>query len=221
MKTNLSITHDASFWPFHTWAEFSLMPDRDRRVVIIPVVGMGDWGFEAPLDFEECLALSILKDALGKASDTTPFLVIPPVRFTMGRPGQSYFTVDAETAHVTLEDIVGSIQAQGFRKILFYNSSPWNEDLVDATGRDLRIKLGVQPFCINLSSLGLDFQSEEMREKFVSLRDHIFEAGSPMANQGNNLLQEAGTELLSLLKEVHAFRPLPNDGAIPQKSFPL
>ena len=221
MKTNLSITHDASFWPFISWADFALMPDRDKRVVIVPVTGMNDWKIGAPLDFEECLALSILKDALGKATDDRQFLVIPPVRFTMGRPGQSCFSVDAETAHATLEDIVSSIHAHGFRKILFLNSSPWNEDLVDSAGRDLRIKLGVQPFCINLSSLGLDFTSDAARDKLVALRDGLLETDGKMAKQGNALLQQAGTDLLSLLEEVHTFRPLPDDGAIPKKSFPL
>jgi creatinine amidohydrolase len=220
MKTNLSITHDASFWPFIPWADFARMTDRDRRVVIIPVVGMADWDLDAPLDFEECLTLSILKTALEGAVDNTRFLVIPPVRFTMGRPGQSCFTVDAETAHATLEDIVTSIHAHGFRKILFLNSSPWNEDLVDSAGRDLRIKLGVQPFCINLSSIGLDFQAEEARDRLIALRDCLLGPdGEP--NGGTSLLQQAGTDLLSLLEEVRAFRPLPDDGAIPRKTYPL
>lgn len=220
MKTNLSITHDASSWPFIPWADFARMTDLDRRVVIIPVVGMTDWDLDAPLDFEECLTLSILKTALEGAVDDTRFLVIPPMRFTMGRPGQSCFTVDAETAHATLEDIVTSIHAHGFRKILFLNSSPWNEDLVDSAGRDLRIKLGVQPFCINLSSIGLDFQAEETRDRLIALRDCLLGPdGEP--NGGTSLLQQAGTDLLSLLEEVRAFRPLPDDGAIPLKTYPL
>jgi creatinine amidohydrolase len=220
MKTNLCITHDAAFWPFITWADFALMPERDKRVVVIPVVGMSDWKLEAPLDFEECLTLSILKAALENAPDERRFLVIPPVRFTMGRPGQSCFAVDAETAHATLEDIVTSIHAHGFRKILFLNSSPWNQDLVDSAGRDLRIKLGVQPFCINLSSIGLDLQAQGARERLIALRDCLFPSGAA-PDKGTSLLHQAGTDLLSLLEEVRAFRPLPDDGVIPRKTYPL
>lgn len=215
MKTNLSIVHDATFWPFHSWAEFSLMPDREKKVVIIPVVSFSDWEMEAPLDFEEVLTMSLLKKSLASIENPSRFLVIPPLRFNMGRKDSTFFRVDPETAHATLEDVAGSIHAHGFRKILFLNSSPWNEDLVDSGGRDLRIKLGLQPFCIYLSSLGLDFRSPSDRPRVHSIRDYLLhedEKGAP-------LLAEAADGLFSLLEEVYAFRPLPNDGRIPQKKF--
>jgi creatinine amidohydrolase len=220
MKTNLAISHDPSFWPFFTWTEFAGFKDRDKRVVIIPVAGMNQWHFETPLDFEECVALSVLRKALASATDPTQFLVVPPVRFTIGRKAHSYFTVDIETAHQTLQDIVTSIQQQGFRKVLFFNANPWSEPLVDAAGRDLRISLGVQPFCINLSSLGLNLMSDSSDPSLEHLRDFIYGTNPDNKSKGSHMITTAAEELFSLIMEVHAFCPLANDGNIPQKTFP-
>lgn len=220
MRTNLFIGHNESLWALRSWAEFSSMENRDKRVVILPVTGMSDWSLGAPLDFEECLTLSILQCALQNSPDPKRFIVVPPIRFCLGRRDQSFFSLDPETAHAFIEEVVASIHSHGFRKIVFLNSSPLNEDLVDAAGRDLRIQLGVQPFCINLRGIGLDLQSPEHRDKLLAIRDALFspESGD---EQGKALLESAGKDLLSLLDEVYTFAPLRNEGRIPTKTYPL
>lgn len=192
------------------------MEGRRQRVVIIPVVGMSDWRIDAPLDFEETLTLRLLSAALAKAPDPSMYLSIPPVRFTLGRRGRSFFTVDAETAHATLEDIAASVKESGFRKLLFLNSSPWNEELVDAAGRDLRIKLGLEPFCISLTSIGVNLHDPKyMPVNGDSSGAALGAAAGPGPNTGP--LPEAADQLFTLLEEVRAFRPLPEDGFIPNK----
>ena len=214
MKTNLALVHEATFWPFFSWREFSLMPDRASMVVIIPVTGFTDWNTSLPLDFEEQLLSALLREALSGMETSEHFLVIPPHRFNLGTKARSFFTVDPETAHASLEEIVRSIHGHGFRKVLFLNSNPLNEDLVDSAGRDLRIALGLQPFCINLGSIGLDWESPEGLERIAELEADLRGNQSPSASRA-----ELTAQLRSLLEEVRQFRALPDEGAIPRKNF--
>lgn len=212
MKTNLALVHEDTFWPFFSWREFSLMPDRADMVVIIPVTGFTDWNPSLPLDFEEQFLLALLRESLSGMETSGRFLVIPPQRFNLGIKERSFFTLDPETAHAALEEIVRSIHGHGFRKVLFLNSNPLNEDLVDCAGRDLRIALGLQPFCINLGSIGLDWESVGGLEDIASLESDLRGEGSSSSRAG-----ELASRLRSLLEEVRQFRKLPEEGAIPRK----
>lgn len=213
MKTNLAIAHEATFWPFFSWREFSLLPDREGVVVIVPITGFTDWEPSLPLDFEENLLLPLLREALTGIDSSDRYRVLPPQRFNLGKAGRSFFTVDTETAHRALEEIVRSIRDAGFSKILFLNSNPWNEDLIDCAGRDLRIALQVQPFCINLSSLGLDWHSEEGFAKIRQIGEEVSGSGSDSSH-----FEELARHLGSLLEEVRQFRRLPDNGTIPRKT---
>jgi hypothetical protein len=208
MKTNLAIAHEETFWPFFSSRDFSLLPDKKGMLVIVPITGFTDWEASLPLDFEENLLLSLLRKCLTEPGSRDRYRVLPPQRFNLGKTGRSFFTVDPETAHCALEEIVRSIRDTGFSKVLFLNSNPWNEDLIDCAGRDLRLSLQVQPFCINISSLGLDWHSEE---GFAEIR----RIGEDLNGSGSGRAGELARRLGSLLEEVRKFRPLPNNGAIP------
>lgn len=212
MRTNLAINHDPTTWVFHSWRQFALMDDRATRVVIIPVTAFSDWGPGVSLDFEETLTLALLRESLGSIDHPERFLVIPPMRFNLSGREDMFFTLDPETAHAAMEDVVGSIAAHGFRKVLFLNSNPANEDFVDCAGRDLRIALGIQPFCINLNGIGLEWQTGEGRDRCLEATRAL--TGEADSGSGITHLVES---LCALLDEVHAFRALPDGGKIPVK----
>ncbi len=154
--TPLCIADPSTFWPWRRWPEFSRWPDPANTTVIVPLAGTADWGLGHPLDAEE----TVLMQVLGAASQTRPaslsLAVIPPVRFVLGPDPGCAFAVDPPVAHSMLAEVVGSIAASGFKRVVFYNASPWNEELIAAAARDLRIALGLQIFRISLSGLGLD-----------------------------------------------------------------
>lgn len=214
MKTNLAITYPPSSWCLHSWKHFADMTDKGNRVAVVPVVSISAWGLDTPLDTEESLTLRLLNEALQGLGDPAQFLVIPPMRFNIGGKDDTFFRTDVDTAHQVLAEVAASIQAAGFSKLLFFNSSPGNENLVDAAGRDLRIALGMQPFCINLSSLGLEWASSEGKAQcleLLGLLGNKLETPSPA-------LAPILTRLRGLLTEVHTFRPLPDNGRIPFKN---
>ena len=154
----LCIADDGSFWPWKKWTDFASWPDKNSALVVVPVCGMADWGLGHALDVEEILALSILRDAAARVAPNSGFhlLTLPPLRFVIGSDPGCAFVADTALAHRFIDEVVGSIAAAGFTRIVLFNASPWNEDLVDVAARDLRIERGLQMFCVNLGGLGYD-----------------------------------------------------------------
>lgn len=184
-----------TFWPRMKWPDFASMPAKHEVVIVFPLVGFSDWGEGFPLDREEQVSMSVLKEASQRLHPSTPHLVLPPFRFVTGSKKAAAFAMDPDEVFDALSEIVSDVNASGFRKVVFYNSSPWNENLLEATARDLRIDLGMQTFCIHLSGLGIDLTFE----------------------QADTSLEQGAKRLASLLIEVAAKPALANDGKIPQQ----
>jgi creatinine amidohydrolase len=169
--TPLCIADDATFWPWHRWPEFHRWPDRERTLVMLPLAGSADWGLGHPMDSEETVLLSVLREASQQRPSNLPLLVLPPVRFVLGPDAGCAFAVDPPLAHGLLAELLASVSASGFRKVVLYNSSPWNEELIAAVARDNRIALGLQIFRVSLSGLGLDLHPtrSQSRGQFQTL----------------------------------------------------
>jgi creatinine amidohydrolase len=208
--TPLCLADDATFWPWHPWTDFARWPDKASTTVVLPVTGFADWGLDAPLDAEETVLLSVLRAAARTALPAGKLLTVPPQRFVVGPSASCAFTVDVPTAHAALDEWCATIAASGFRRVVIYNSSPWNEELVDAAARDLRIGRGLQMFCVNLSALGLDFAPWRGGER-AKLRALLAELS---VTDSGPLLADAAAHLARLLVEISARPPLPRDGAL-------
>jgi len=167
----LCLADDATFWPWRKWPEFATWPNQDATVVVVPIAGFADWGLGHALDGEETVLLNVLRAATKHRSAAESLLVTPPLRFVVGPEEHGAFAVDVPTAHGFIAEIVAWVAAAGFRRVVLINASPWNEELVVAASRDLRISLGVQMFTLHLSSLGLDFHPSRSpdRRKVQSL----------------------------------------------------
>jgi creatinine amidohydrolase len=171
--TPICIADDATFWPWRRWPNFSRWENPASTVVVVPIAGMADWGLGHAFDAEETVLMHVLRAASRARPATLPLLVVPPLRFVLGPATGCAFAVDPPVAHAFVTDILSSIAASGFRKIVLYNSSPWNEEFIAAAARDNRIALGLQIFRISLSGLGLDLHptrsSTATRRKFQTL----------------------------------------------------
>lgn len=157
-STALCVADDACFWPWLRWTDFARWPDKARTVVVVPLAGFADWGLGHPLDLEETLASAILREAAQGIAAAPGFrlLTLPPLRFVTGHDPGCAFAAGAPETHRFIEEIVAGVAASGFTRVVLYNASPWNEELIDAAARDIRIDRGLQMFCVNLSGLGYD-----------------------------------------------------------------
>ena len=161
----LCIAEDATFWAWRRWPEFSRWPDHESTLVVVPVAGLADWGLGHPLDAEETVLLSVLQAASVAREPGQSLLVTPPLRFVVGPESNAAFAVDVPTAHALIEEVVRSVVASGFRRIVLFNASPWNEEIVSAAARDLRVALGARLFTLQLSGLGLDFHPTRQADR--------------------------------------------------------
>ena len=163
----LCIADDATFWPWVRWPDFARWEDKASTVVVIPLAGLADWGLGHALDTEETLALSILKDAATRAGDGAGFrlLTLPPLRFVSGSDAGCAFASEPPQTHRFIDEVVASVAAAGFTRVVLYNASPWNEEIIDAAARDIRIARGLQMFCVNLSGLGYDLHPTRSKSR--------------------------------------------------------
>jgi creatinine amidohydrolase len=235
----LCLSDGASFWPSFSWTEFHERPRKEATVVVVPVVGLADWGLGHPLDLEEVVLCSILKEASANRG-ALPLLVLPPLRFVTGPEAGCAFAVDPPVACALISEVVLSVKASGFTRVVLLNSSPWNEELCDAVARDLRIEHGLQMFCISMSGLGLDLHPTRSKDRWrvralfttitgmpagpvtATLREGGPDAGpsenSPEA--GEQTFESASRWLGSLLKEIFERPPLRDGGRLGTAHMP-
>ena len=235
--TWLANTEFETAWAHHTWSDFRDLAERDRHLVVLPVFGFADHGLGHPLDAEEIVGSEVLHRAVLHAKSTLRLRVLPPLRFALAPYPNTFFGIDPETAHEFVRDIASSVQAAGFKKLVFWVTSPWNEEFIDAASRDTRVSLGLQTFVINLAGLGLSFHpGSPSRAKLqgivthltgraperagglpADVRDATFRPGrwrqpAPVTPEpgidGDSLLAEAGSHLARLLAEIDVRPPL-------------
>jgi creatinine amidohydrolase len=144
-------------WAHLSWREVSALPAdlRARLPVILPLHGFADHGLGLPLDAEEVLGSAVLARALEAGAPEVR--VLPPLRFALAPYPSCFFGVDPETAHALVRETAAGVAAAGFRHLVFFNTSPWNEEFVDAASCDLRAATGMHTYYIHLSALGCDF----------------------------------------------------------------
>ncbi len=161
----LCIADDATFWPWLRWPDFSRWKNAVDTIVVIPIAGFADWGLGHALDAEETLLLNVLREASQQKPVDLSLLVVPPLRFVLGPDPDSAFPVAPPVAHELIAEVAASIAFAGFRRVVLFNASPWNEELIAAAARDLRIAHGLQMFRISLSGLGLDLHPTRSRDR--------------------------------------------------------
>lgn len=218
-------------WAHHAWSTFRDLPEAERYLAILPVFGIADHGLGHPLDAEEIVGSEVLHRATLHAKSCLRLRVMPPLRFALAPYPSTCFGIDPETAHELIHDIAQGVLAAGFKKLVFWVTSPWNEEFIDAASRDTRAFLGLQTFVVNLGGLGLHFHpASDSRSKLQAIvtyltgrqpdfagalpgdqRDPTFRPGrwrqpapvNPDASlDGEDLLAGAGLHLARLLAEI-------------------
>lgn len=145
-----------STWAHYTWTKIYNWPDKDETLIVVPLHGFADWGLGLGMDVEETIGSAVLKESIQKVGLDGKILVTPPVRFQPQPFANAAFSLDFETAYDLVDSVLESIKLTGFKKVILFNTGPYNEQFTDIMGRDMRIKHGLQMFCVNISGLGLD-----------------------------------------------------------------
>ena len=150
-------------WALQTWSELAALPDKARTLVVLPVHGFADHGMGLPLDVEETVGSAVLRTAITAGVLQPHLLVLPPMRFGLAPYAHCRFGVDWETALDGLAELAASVQAAGFSRLLFFNTSPWNAEAVATAAIDARTSLNLRTYVLGCSSLGLGFHPSDPR----------------------------------------------------------
>lgn len=147
----------ASSWAHHTWSDLAARYDKALTLVVVPVHGFADHALGLPLDVEETVGSAVLGAAL-TAGGLHPYaLVLPSFCFGAAPYAHGHFGVDCETALDALAEIAASVKAAGFSRLLFFNTSSWNAELVATAAIDARTALDLRTYVIASANLGLGF----------------------------------------------------------------
>ena len=124
------------------WEELSVPDverlDRDRTVLVLPVGSVEQHGLHMPVGTDTILAHSIALAAAERLDKRVAVLPPPWFGFSahhMRFPGT--VTLRAETMMALLEDIVASVVAHGFRRLLIVNGHGGNNGVIDVLASTL------------------------------------------------------------------------------------
>jgi creatinine amidohydrolase len=117
--------------------------DRERTIVVLPVGSVEQHGRHMPLGTDTMLAHSVSLAAADRLSERV--VVLPPPWYGFSAHHMRFagtVTLRAETMIALAEDIVASVVAHGFRRILIVNGHGGNNGIIDV----LASKLGHQHY---------------------------------------------------------------------------
>lgn len=163
----------ATAWANQTWSDLASRTDKARALVILPVHGFADHGMGLPLDVEEVVGSALLRAAISVFQHAPRLLVLPPLRLGAAPYAHTHFGVDAETVLDALHEVAASVKASGFSRVLFFNTSPWNTELVSTAALDARTALDLHTYVIGAAGLGLGFHpadAHRVRTQAVAAR---------------------------------------------------
>lgn len=148
----LSAVPPASAWASRPTSDYG---GATAEVAILPIHALGDHGLGLPLDSEEVLGSMLLSEATRLAAAEAPFIILPPLRVGLSPYQESITRQDPDTLHAVLREIARGVQHSGYQKLVFWTTSPWNSELIDAASRDIRVALNLQTFVVELAGIGL------------------------------------------------------------------
>jgi creatinine amidohydrolase len=145
------------FWRDHTAGEIAAL-DRERTVVVLPVAAIEQHGPHLPVSVDTTLIEEFVRRMASRLPDDLPavFLPVAPVgksnehaRF----PGT--LTLSAETVTRLWSDLIESVAASGFKRVVLFNSHGGQLAPMDVVARDLRAKHGMLIAKLSWFQLGL------------------------------------------------------------------
>ncbi len=124
--------------------------NKEKSIVVLPLASIEQHGAHLPVGTDTIILESLIKKMQKEADFGENNVVYLPLMAYgksnehMGFPGT--ITYSAQTYYCVLQDIVKSVAASGFEKVVLFNSHGGNTDMLNLISRDLRIELGIEVF---------------------------------------------------------------------------
>jgi creatinine amidohydrolase len=130
------------------WKQVDALP-RDKTLLVLPTGAIEQHGHHLPIAMDTLAANLLLGRALELLPADLPIYALETVCYGksnehIGFPGT--IAMSASTYMAVLHDVGASIDAAGFKKLLFFNCHGGNSALNDVMARDLRAEFGLRTF---------------------------------------------------------------------------
>lgn len=131
------------FFPYLTWTDIQVMPDKENVVIIQPVGAIEQHGPHLPIIVDSAISAAVMGKALGQLNSTIPAYALPLLYY--GKSNEHWhfpgtITLSAQTLLAVLMEIADSIYRSGFRKLVLMNSHGGQPQIMQIAARDLHQK---------------------------------------------------------------------------------
>lgn len=135
------------FFPYLTWTEVQVMPNRENVVIIQPIGAIEQHGPHLPLVVDSVISVGVIGKALAKLDEqrgeSIPAYSLPPLYY--GKSNEHWhfpgtITLSAQTLMAVLTEVAESIYRAGFRKFAIANAHGGQPQIIEIVARDLHVQ---------------------------------------------------------------------------------
>ena len=149
------------FWSDLRTTDFAQI-DLGKAIAVLPLGATEQHGPHLPLGVDSQLAEGVIQAALPHLG-TLPVWFLPTQTVGFSPEHLSFagtLSLKASTVMALWTEIGDSVAATGLRKLVLFNAHGGQAGLMDAVGRDLRQRNGMQVWCVNWYDLPDDASTE-------------------------------------------------------------
>lgn len=131
------------FFPYLTWTDIQVMPDKENIVIVQPVGAIEQHGPHLPIIVDSAISAAVIGKALAKLDTTIPAYALPLLYY--GKSNEHWhfpgtITLSAQTLLAVLMEMADSVYRSGFRKLVLMNSHGGQPQIMQIAARDLHQK---------------------------------------------------------------------------------
>jgi creatinine amidohydrolase len=145
-------------WQELSTKEFEQLKQEGKAWVVLPISSTEQHGPHLPVGTDALILQGMLNEAMPAWTGEPPLILMPPIAYGKSIEHKEFagtITLSAHTLLNVIEDIVASLAAHSFRRIIIINSHGGNSAMLDGFLQDLRQTYDAQVYLINLWSLGI------------------------------------------------------------------
>jgi len=159
--------------------------DKEAALLVLPVASVEQHGRHLPVFTDSLLAERLLEGAVARLPSDAGVWILPPLYYgksTEHRGFAGTFSLSTSTLLSLLRDLFEGIRADGWRKVLLFNSHGGNEESLALAARDARAEFGLRVYVINTGAL-YAHESFPERERLYGIHGGAHETSLMLALQ--------------------------------------